>query len=136
MGFKLNLGRLITGYRSVEASNRNDRLIEEAIDNTLSRDGSGPNAMAAPLDMNGFPILNCPNLGTTGGPTTPITVDPTTLFEQMASAGLFDDFLVREGSTPIVVSQSFTQANLDLATSLFNQMATDGLFDNFLVRET
>lgn len=38
-------------------ANNNERL-EEAFDNTLSRDGTGPNQMEAPLDLNGHRIIN------------------------------------------------------------------------------
>lgn len=37
---------------------QNNRAIETAIENTLSRDGSSPNFMQADLDMNGHQILN------------------------------------------------------------------------------
>lgn len=35
-------------------------VIEDAFDNTLSRDGTGPNQMTADLDLNGNQILNLP----------------------------------------------------------------------------
>jgi hypothetical protein len=40
--------------------NNNNALVEAAIENTLSRDGSTPNSMSADLDMNGNNILNLP----------------------------------------------------------------------------
>ena len=40
--------------------NANNAAIEAAIENTLSRDGTGPNQMTAPLDMNNQRILNVP----------------------------------------------------------------------------
>lgn len=55
---KINLRRLGSGYRSSNALNNDLELIEEAIDNTLSRDGTAPNQMLAPLDMNSNPIIN------------------------------------------------------------------------------
>ncbi len=41
--------------------NNNSELIQAAIDNTLSRDGTAPNQMLASLDMNSKRILNLPN---------------------------------------------------------------------------
>lgn len=38
--------------------NANMAALEAAIENTLSRDGTAPNAMSAPLDMNSQPISN------------------------------------------------------------------------------
>lgn len=43
---------------AIQVLNENVEKIEDAFDNTLSRDGSGPNAMEAPLDMNGQRIIN------------------------------------------------------------------------------
>lgn len=40
--------------------NSNSDTIETAFDNTLSRDGTAPNTMGAPLDMNSQPIINLP----------------------------------------------------------------------------
>lgn len=36
----------------------NNERVEAALENTLSRDGTGPNQMEAPLDLNGHHILN------------------------------------------------------------------------------
>ena len=44
----------------VSKINLNNSLIETAIENTLSRDGSSPNMMGANLDMNSNRILNLP----------------------------------------------------------------------------
>lgn len=56
-----NLTDLAAGYASNTQLNNNFQLIEEAFDNTLSRDGSTPNTMEADLDMNGNQILNTGN---------------------------------------------------------------------------
>lgn len=40
--------------------NSNSAIIETASDNTLSRDGTSPNTMQAPIDMNSNRILNLP----------------------------------------------------------------------------
>ncbi len=45
---------------AVNAVNANNATIEVAIDNTLSRDGTAPNQMAANLDMNSNRIVNLP----------------------------------------------------------------------------
>lgn len=45
---------------AVDTINNNSAIIEEAFDNTLSRDGSTPNQMGANLDMNYNRILNLP----------------------------------------------------------------------------
>lgn len=40
--------------------NNNSALIETALENTISRDGTSPNEMLADLDMNSYRILNLP----------------------------------------------------------------------------
>jgi microcystin-dependent protein len=61
---KLTLSPISSRYASVAALNANFDAIEEALENTLSRDGTSPNEMTSDLDMNGHRILN--ELATTG----------------------------------------------------------------------
>lgn len=55
---KLTLTRLQGGYLSTAAVNANQVLLEAALENTLSRDGSTPNVMRAQLDMNSNRLVN------------------------------------------------------------------------------
>lgn len=57
---KITINPLQAGYRSSNSLNANFEAIEEALENTLSRDGTGPNQMEAELDMNGQRIINLP----------------------------------------------------------------------------
>lgn len=50
--------------------NNNNQKIEEAIEKTLSRDGTLPNNMAATLDMNSNRIINLPNAIENSEPVT------------------------------------------------------------------
>lgn len=61
---KLELTPIASAYGSLAALNANFSAIEEAIENTLSRDGTTPNEMDAALDMNNNPILNVSSLRT------------------------------------------------------------------------
>lgn len=58
---KLTLTDVTSGFATASAINANNTAIENAIENTLSRDGSTPNQMNAALDMNGNMILNLAN---------------------------------------------------------------------------
>ncbi|SOD41309.1 glycosyl hydrolase family 28-related protein [Nitrosovibrio sp. Nv4] len=59
------------GLIDIPAANAaNNAAIQVAIENTLSRDGTGPNQMGANLDMGGFAILNCPSLTPSSGGAT------------------------------------------------------------------
>lgn len=55
---KLTLASLTSSYRSNAALNANFDAIEAAIENTLSRDGTAPNAMSANLDMGSNRVVN------------------------------------------------------------------------------
>jgi len=52
---------------SVNTINANSALIEAALENTLSRDGTTPNTMSADLDMNSQSILNVGGISIPGG---------------------------------------------------------------------
>lgn len=66
MAKRPDVSTLASGFRSSNKLNDNFDGIKEAFDNTISRDGSGPNEMLADFDLNGYRILN-----------TPAPVDPT-----------------------------------------------------------
>lgn len=51
-----------SGFASSTQLNGNNTAIEEAFENTLSRDGSTPNSMEADFDMNGNDVLNVGDL--------------------------------------------------------------------------
>ena len=59
---KLTLNAIGSRYGSIDALNDNSDLIEAAFENTLSRDGIGPNNMEADLDMDSNSIINVANL--------------------------------------------------------------------------
>lgn len=60
-----NLNNEITVVNTI---NGNHSAIETALENTLSRDGTAPNAMEASLDMNSNRILNLPAASGSGEP--------------------------------------------------------------------
>lgn len=55
-----DLANLNNETSAVATINANSDLIETALENTLSRDGTSPNSMGADLDMNSNQILNLP----------------------------------------------------------------------------
>ncbi len=55
-----DLASLANQTSAMATINANNALIEAAVENTLSLDGTTPNAMEAPLDMNSNRILNLP----------------------------------------------------------------------------
>ena len=61
------------------AINANNTLLEAALENTLSRDGSSPNAMGADLDMNSNDINNLPDATAQQSPVTLAQLNAATL---------------------------------------------------------
>lgn len=61
---KLTLQDVSSGYYTTTQLNENNALIEAAMENTLSRDGTTPNSMEADLDMDSNDILNVNSLAT------------------------------------------------------------------------
>ena len=55
---KLTLTDESSGFQTTTQRNANYTAIENALENTLSRDGTSPNAMGANLDMNSKRIIN------------------------------------------------------------------------------
>jgi hypothetical protein len=67
---KLTLQDIASGYKLPERYNANNEAIETALENTLSRDGTGPNGMEANLDMDEHRILNLPDAVNNSEPVT------------------------------------------------------------------
>lgn len=62
MAKKPNISNVASGYQATTTINNNFQNTRNAFDNTLSLDGSTPNAMQADLDMNSNDILNADRL--------------------------------------------------------------------------
>lgn len=55
---KLTLNDVTSGYSAATLINANNAATEAALENTLSRDGTGPNEMEADLSLGGYRITN------------------------------------------------------------------------------
>ncbi len=85
-----NLPTITGQFASSELLNRAFRDIEDALENTVSLDGSIPNAMLADFDMNGFNILNAGGLSIDGVDVFAL-VNKTTISPQPPSGGVDGD---------------------------------------------
>jgi hypothetical protein len=63
---KPNINTITSGFGSTTQFNENFQSLRDAFDNTLSLDGSTPNAMQADLDLNGNNILNAEGIFVNG----------------------------------------------------------------------
>ena len=64
MAKKPSISSITSGYTSTTTLNANFEALRDGFDNTLSLDGSTPNAMSADFDMNGYRILNAGQIDT------------------------------------------------------------------------
>lgn len=72
-----NVGSLIDATTAASTINANNAIVQTSFDNTLSRDGSSPNAMNSAIDMNSNQIVNLPNPLT---PTSPLRLSDLNSF--------------------------------------------------------
>lgn len=102
---KLTLNDVVSGYASATAVNANNTLIETAIENTLSRDGTSPNTMNANIDMNSNRILNLPAPAANNDPVRLIDLSDSDA-TGAASATLRTDLAASSGSSLVGFIQS------------------------------
>lgn len=82
-------------YSAISALNSNLEKIEDAFENTLSRDGTGPNQMLTSLDMNHFRMRN---VGTPTSPSDAVRLSDLT------------DIIVADGSDLSILATSVGSA--------------------------
>ena len=86
-----------SGYTSSQALGSNFDAIEEAFENTLSLDGSTPNAMNADLDMNNNDIVNANSIFV-GGANLLALLNHITISASAPSGGVDGDVWFRISS--------------------------------------
>ncbi len=126
---KLTLTDIAAGYALISTFNANNALIEAALENTLSRDGTTPNTMSVALDMNSQLINNLAVPVGDQDASTKAYVD-TLVASITAASGLFDvtaahnftnqiDFLhaggirIMNGTDEVNISHDGTDLNID-----------------------
>jgi hypothetical protein len=90
MAKKPTLTTITSGYASNTQLNNNFSELRDAFDNTLSRDGSTPNAMLADLDMNSNAIINASGLEIEGTDVFTL-INKTTISTASPSGGTDGD---------------------------------------------
>lgn len=131
---KLTLAPLasLTNQTSAMATiNNNSDLIEAAIENTISRDGTSPNTMGASLDMNSNRIINLPPPINDSEPARYVDL------LQIVNGGDSGNFVTVDGS------QTLTNKSIDLdyntitgTTAEFNTALSDNDFATLAGTET
>lgn len=120
---------LTSQYGTQATINDNYDAIQEAFENTLSRDGSTPNQMEADLDLNSNDILNVDNLDVGGT----LSLDGTDIL--VALQGFEDDAeaFAAAAANSATAASGFASASASSATSAATSanlaLATTGLAD-------
>lgn len=95
----------VSDASAVAQETQNNQALVAAIENTLSRDGTAPNAMAADLDMNSHRILNLPPPGS--------GLEPVRLID-ITSATTVDSAMAKVNNLSDVASLSQARINLSV----------------------
>lgn len=106
---KVTLPTIQSGYLSTEALNEAFTTIEDAFENTLSRDGTTPNQLEADLDLNGYSILN--SGGNSDDPSRVISYEEMTEYVSSVAEG--------------IVSQQIEIHTATAAQTVFNLTTTE-----------
>ena len=93
---KLTLNTILGQYASTTELNANFALIETAVENTVSRDGTAPNTMSANLDLNSNDITNARNVncdtiiagGQTLVPSSVVSIDTASSVPNVAAGNI------------------------------------------------
>lgn len=97
MAKKPTITNISSGYTSTTTLNNNFQELRDAFDNTLSLDGSTPNAMLADLDMNSNNILNANEVNTSSLRLNGVLVSPADL--SSAGSVMYSNKFTGDGST-------------------------------------
>lgn len=112
---KLTLSTIGSRYGSIDALNANFEAIEEAFDNTVSRDGTGPNSLTADLDANSQRIINLPAPVNTHEAATKGYVD---LVTQLVNEYINEITIVADNISSVIAVGDNIQVVVDNATNI------------------
>ncbi len=107
---------IASGYYSRTALNTNFTSIDTAFDNTLSLDGSAPNAMAADLDLSTNNLLNVGTIN--GASATGLSATLTTV------AGISADITTVSGISANVTSVAADSADIGVVAGIAANVTT------------
>lgn len=119
---KVPLKTLTSGYFSTQLLNDNFDKIEQAIDNTLSRDGTGPNEMLSDLDMNNNEIYNV------AAPTKESSLATKGYVDNLVESSVAAEAAIRASEDIRVKDESTAYTNLAVSNALssLNQELIEG----------
>lgn len=110
-----NVSNLVDTTTAQVTINNNNAVIQTAMDNTLSRDGTSPNQMNTNLDMNTNKILNLPKPLT---PTEPFRLQDFSTFVAVPIGGTTGQILTKASNTSFDTTWASTGAAIGTVTSV------------------
>lgn len=113
-----NLVNLQNETTAVNAINANNAALTTAFDNNLSRDGTTPNTMSAPLDMNSQQIINLPTPATANSPVRLVDVQTGGTITNIPPGGNTNDRLIKTSNTDYVVGWGSEANDLVAGTNI------------------
>lgn len=124
---KLTLNTIGSRYGSIDALNDNSNLVEAAFENTLSRDGTGPNNMEADLDMDSNSIINVDEISASQIDVNSLLINGV----PVAPTGLSFYGLGKETQVATSNQTVFTLGSLTYVQGINNiQVYVDGVYQN------
>lgn len=116
-----NVGDLTNTTTAAATINANNSIIQAAMDNTLSRDGTSPNPMGSALDMNSNNILNLPAPATA---TSPLRLQDLSSFigggtiSTLPTGGTTGQLLTKHSNTNYDVNWTSQASSLTAGTNI------------------
>lgn len=110
-----NISNLVDTTTAQNTINNNSTVVQTAMDNTLSRDGTSPNQMNTNLDMNTNKILNLPKPLT---PTEPFRLQDFSTFVAVPIGGTTGQILTKASNTSFDTTWASTGAAIGTVTSV------------------
>ena len=140
---KITLTDITTGLGQADVHNSNNAAIEAALENTLSLDGTSPNALTNPLDVNSQRLLNV------GEPTASSDVATKFYADSVAAGGTANlagraprgnlQLAGLTGGTVTLTDIQFDNASFDLTGTLTSNLpiiVPDNLPQQFVVHNS
>lgn len=116
-----------SGYASTTTLNNNFEALRDAFDNTLSLDGSTPNAMQADLDMNGNDILDAGSILVGGQDLLALTQTSLTSAQAAQAAAEASELAAETSETNAATSATSASTSASNAATSASQAASSAL---------
>src|SRR5229473_1714729 len=113
-----NVGNIIDATTAATTINANNAVIQTAMDNTLSRNGTTPNTMGSNLDMNNFQVLNLPTPATANSPARLKDVQTGGTITNIPPGGTTGQVLAKTSNVDYAINWTSESAELVAGTNI------------------